>query len=267
MSRTQRRGGNTSPIKRYLDFRGSTGTFTYYDKDKRERVELEQLELIVLDVRASVSGFDSDTSAQITSNLVAETGKDILKVVSWKDKKVTNIAEGLYKNIKDTVKAAGGKFTTNVICLCDVTGEGEEICNVQFQGSSLNGWINFIEEIGEGAEYDSVIKVKRGALSKLVKGKFIPVTEKEEKDLDAKLKKNPRAPRPIWFYVIDFKTLPLTENDIEIATEQDIKVQKYFEGFTDKKKVEATDDSEEQESYEQTAPEDDEEDDKDALPF
>jgi len=151
MSRTQRRGGNTSPIKRYLDFRGSTGTFTYYDKDKRERVELEQLELIVLDVRASVSGFDSDTSAQITSNLVAETGKDILKVVSWKDKKVTNIAEGLYKDIKDTVKAAGGKFTTNVICLCDVTGEGEEICNVQFQGSSLNGWINFIEEIGEGA--------------------------------------------------------------------------------------------------------------------
>ena len=142
-----------------------------------------------------------------------------------------------------------------------------QICNVQFQGSSLNGWINFIEEIGEGAEYDSVIKVKRGALSKLVKGKFIPVTEKEEKDLDAKLKKNPRAPRPIWFYVIDFKTLPLTEDDIEMATEQDIKVQKYFEGFTDKKKVEATDDSEEQEGYEQTAPEDDEEDDKDALPF
>ena len=59
----------------------------------------------------------------------------------------------------------------------------------------------------------------------------------------------------------------LTENDIEIATEQDIKVQKYFEGFTDKKKVEAMDDSEEQEGYEQTAPEDDEEDDKDALPF
>ena len=93
------------------------------------------------------------------------------------------------------------------------------------------------------------------------------MTEKEEKDLDAKLKKNPRAPRPIWFYVLDFKTLPLTEDDIEMATEQDIKVQKYFEGFTDKKKVEATDDSEEQEDYEQTAPEDDEEDDKDSLPF
>lgn len=265
MSRTKRRGGNASPIKRYLQFSGSTGVFSYYDREAKDRVELDELEIIVLDVRASVTGYNSTSKAQITSNLVAETGSEKLKVTSWKDGKSTDIAEGLYKEIKDKVKSAGGKFTTNVICLCDV-GFGQEICNLQFQGSSLNGWIKFVDTLDRDGEYDNVITVKCGALSKLDGKEFVEVTAKEEKALDAKLAKNPRAPRPIWFYVLDFDTVELTEEQAELAGEQDEIVQNYFDGAnpkTEESKEEATEDAPEA----PTAPEDEEEDEKDDLPF
>lgn len=263
MSRTKRRGGASSPIKKYLQFSGSAGTFSYYDKDAKERVEFDEVEIIVLDVRASVTGYDSTSKSQITSNLVAETGSEKLKVVSWKDGKPTEIAEGLYKDIKDKVKVAGGKFTTNVICLCDLEGDGKEICNIQFQGSSLNGWINFIDSLDMGGEYDNVITIKKGALSKLDGKKFKAVTEKEEKELDAKLKKNPRAARPIWFYVLDFETVELTEEQVEEADEADTVVQEYFKGSTETVGTSLDNDD----SDEPTTPESADGDKKDDLPF
>lgn len=270
MSRTNRKSGNSSPIKHYLQFSGSTGQFSYYDKAAKERVELDEVGIIVLDVRASVTGFDSTTKAQITSNLVAETGSEVMKVTSWKDGKSRDIAEGLYKDIKDKVKVAGGKFTTNVICLCDVTGDGPEVCNLQLQGSSLNGWINFIDTLDRGDEYDNFITVKRGALSKLDGQEFKEVTAKEEKELDAKLKKNPRAPRPIWFYVLDFDLTPLTEDQMDEAATEDVKLQEYFSGNSTattgkgSSKYSTSSADEPADTYEDDSEAEDEEDD---LPF
>ncbi len=267
MSRTKRRGGNASPIKRYLQFSGSTGIFSYYDKEIKERVELDELEIIVLDVRASVTGYNSTSKAQITSNLVAETGSEKLTVTSWKDGKSTAIAEGLYKDIKDKVKTAGGKFTSNVICLCDV-GNGQEICNLQFQGSSLNGWIKFLDTLDRDGEYDNVITVKRGALSKLDGEEFVEVSEKEEKALIAKIKKNPRTPQPIWFYVLDFDTVELTEEQADLAGEQDEILQTYFDGVSPKPNTDVSDDIDvDVEEEAPTAPADVEEDEKGDLPF
>jgi len=270
MSRTNRKGGNTSPIKRYLQFSGSTGLFSYYDKEAKERVELEEIQIIVLDVRASVTGYNSTSKAQITSNMVAETGSEILKVVSWKDGKSTDIAEGIYKEIREKVtsKAVGGKFTTNVICLCDVTGDGNlEVCNLQLTGSALNGWISLLNDMDRDAEYDNVITMKRGALS-VVDGKnFRAVTAKEEKDLDAKLKKNPRAPRPIWFYVLEFDTVELTDGEADYAAEFDEQLQAYFDGNKPKSKAKADDSVDEDDDEAPTPPDDDEADDKEKLPF
>jgi len=270
MSRTKRKGGSVSPIKKYLQFSGSTGLFSYYDKNTKERVELDKIDIIVLDVRASVTGYNSTSKAQITSNLVAETGSEVLKVTAWKDGKSMEIAEGLYKDIKEkvTAKSVGGKFTTNVLCLCDVTGEGQEICNLQLSGSSLKGWIKFIDSLDKGGEYDNAITISKGALS-VVDGKdFRPVTEKEEKELDAKLKKNPRAPRPIWFYVLDFETTELTEEESELAIEQDEKLQDYFKGVNPTK--DSSSDSEDvtdEEEDNRTTPETARGSEEDGLPF
>jgi|GEM_PF-6101693 len=258
MSRTKRRGGAASPIKRYLGFSGSTGLFSYYDKDAKETVELEELSIIVLDVRGSVTGYNSGSKASISSNMVAEIGNEPLQVQSWKDGKKNLIAEGLYKDIKVEVKEAGGKFTTNIICLADV-GEGEEVCNLQLTGSALNGWIEFVKGLDTDGEYDNRITITKGALSKVDGKEFVPVTAKEEKDLEAKLKKNPRTRQPIWFFVLAFETTELTEEETERAVENDESLQKYFGASAPKKGT----DSEEA----MDAPEDAEEEDKDDLPF
>lgn len=263
MSRTNKRGGTSSPIKRYLQFSGSTGTFSFYNKETKEREELDEVKIVVLDVRSSITGYNSTSKAQITSNMVAETGKETLKVVSWKDGKSTDIAEGLYKDIKDKVKTAGGKFTANVICLVDV-GFGQEVANLQFQGSSLNGWINFLSTLDRDGEYDNEITITKGALSKVDGQDFVPVTEKEEKALMAKLKKNPRAPQPIWFYVLAFETTPLTEEQVEQADEADETLQEYFGKTVATAPAETSSDDS---ASEPTAPEDEEEEDKDDLPF
>ena len=230
MSRTKSRGVSASPIKKYLQFSASTGLFSYYDKEAKNKVELEELKLTVLDVRSSVTGYNSANKAQVASNMVAQTGKEELKVVSWKDGKATEIAEGLYKDIKEKVtsKSVGGKFTANVICLCDV-GKGKEICNLQFSGSSLNGWINFLSSLDAGGEYDNEITISRGALSVVDGKEFRPVTKKEEDELDKALAKNKRHPQPIWFYVLAFDTEELTEEQVEFAGEEDDKLQKFFE--------------------------------------
>lgn len=266
MSRNKRRGGNSSPIKHYLQFSGGTGVFSYYNKGTKTRTELDKLEVIILDVRASITGFDSTSKAQITSNLVTDTNSEKFKVVSWKDKKTTDIAEGLYKDIKEKVtsKSVGGRFTTNVLCLCDL-GNGQEVCNLQLSGSALNGWINFLKGLEKGSEYDSVITFKRGALSVVDGKEFRAVSKEEEEDLDKKIAKNKRHPRPIWFYVLDFETADLTDEQVDLASEQDDILQEYFEGVSPKI---SEDDSEEDDSTNPTEEQegkDDEE--KPKLPF
>jgi hypothetical protein len=266
MSRTERRGGTSSPIKNYLQFSASTGTFNYYDKELKERVELDELSIILLDTRGSVTGYNQANKSQITSNLVADVGKEVLTVMAWKDKKSTEVAKGIYKTIKSTVNPLGGKFTTNLICLADLgTGNGLEVSNLQFQGSALNGWINFVNDLDSNGEYDAVVKMTRGPLSKQDGKEFAVVTKKEEAALDAKIKKNPRTPRPIWFYVMEFETEELTEEQMVEADDNDLTVQKYFKALGGTAKVsESTTEEEEGEEKDTPAGADEEPDD---LPF
>lgn len=262
MSRTKRRGRTSSPIKRYLDFSGGTGLITYYDSDKKERVEVEQLNMIILDTPASITGYDEGKKSKVTSNMVADTKTEVLKVVSYKDKKGTDIAEGLYQDIKDQVKNAKGKFTTNVIGMADI-GNGMEMVNLQLTGVALGGWIEFASE-QDGDYYDNFITFSRGALSKRDGDKNVPVTAKEEKELDAKLAKNPRAPRPVWYYTLNIELgEELSEEESEMAVEKDEELQEYFDKYSSRN----TDDDSDSTNSSPQPPADPEGDGKDDLPF
>lgn len=261
MSRTRKRGGASSPVKKYITFSGSTGTFKYWDKEKKDNVELSELEVIVLDTRASVTGFNEGLGAGVSSNLVADTTKEELKVVSYTNGKPVTLAEGVYQDIKASLSSFGGKFTQNVICLADV-GDGVEIVNLQLSGVALGSWIEFAASHPNDAYYDYKITISKGALSVRSKGETVPVTPEQEAALDAKLKKNPRAKQPIWFYVLDFNIEDLTEEESELAVQEDDKLQVYFEAVTG-----ITKETSDTPSPEPSAPEDDEEEEKDDLPF
>lgn len=261
MSRSKPRMGSKSPIQKYIDFGGGEGNFTYYDKNKEETVQVELKNVIVLDVRNSISGYSQKDSATIGSNLVSNINSEEITVVLYGKGKTTTFVKGLYKDIKKDVKDIGGKFTTNVIALADV-GNGQEMVNIRLAGVGNSSWIGFTSENAD--YYDYALNFSRGVLSKIDKdNKVVPVTAKEEDELDAKLKKNPRAPRPVWFYVIDIeKGNALTDDEIEMATEQDEKLQAYFDGLST-----TTSSPRGESSPEPDAPEDPEEEGKGKLPF
>lgn len=267
MSRTKpRTTGGSNPIRKYVNFSGTEGVFKYWDKDKKENVVLESIEVTVLDVRNSISGYCEAESCGITSNLVGNTSKEDLTVSLIQEGKLKQIAKGLYKDIKNEVVKYGGKFTNNILCLADL-GEGEEVINIQLSGVGLTSWIEFTSKNTDF--YDMKITLGQGTLSKREKGNTVAVTKEEEKELDAKLKKNPRAPRPVWFYTVGFETVDLTDEEIDKATEEDKKLQAYFEaGASEDEEVK----EEPKKSRNKTAPvveddEDEDDGDKSNLPF
>lgn len=277
MSRTRKRAGAQSPIKKYVSFSGSTGMLSYWDKAKEENVEFPSLDIIVLDVRSSITGFDESRQGSIVSNMVLDTKTEEMKVVSFAKGKPQNIAQGLYADIKSDVKDAGGKFTSNVLCLAKFDGEWE-LTNVQLSGAALNSWIEFVKEHPSDGYYDYVITLSKGDLCKRGKKGNVKVTPKEEKALDAKLAKNPRAPRPVWFYVVAIDYEELTEEEADLAVEQDELLQSYFDEASDKKSEDEDGAEEPRESSTVTSPEparrvveegDEEEDEdfEDDLPF
>lgn len=263
MSRTRKTGGNGSPIRKYVRYSGGTGLFSYYDKEKSENVELENLDVIILDVRSSITGFNEKNKSTITSNIILDTKKEKLKVVAFAGKKPSDVAEGLYADIKSQVAAVGGKFTANILCLADF-GKGWEITNIQFSGVALNSWIDFTSEHDNGSYYDYKVTFKKGVLSKRDEGKNVAVTEKEQSDLMAKLKKNPMANKPVWFYTVGFDVEDLTEEEISLAEEQDKKLQEYFEGVSSAPTKEVP---ENVTGAPQPSNDDDDEDDSLELPF
>ena len=234
MSRSNPQGGNNSPIKKYLSFSGGSGSINYWDKTKGtdgERIELDSIDFVVLDVRNSISGFEESTSSSFASNMVVNTGKDVINVVKWKKGKTTDVASGLFKDIKDTLKGTGAKFTANIISLADIDGE-KQIVNLQLSGAALNDWIKFTTEHSNNKYYDYRITITKGELSKREEGETVPVTKKEQDAVMAKLAKNPLAPKPVWFYTAALTFEELTPEEVDEALAEDAKVQEYFSAST-----------------------------------
>lgn len=230
MSRTQQQFVKTkSPIEKYINYKGGNGIFYYYDKDLKETVELESLSnFILLDVRVSITGYNQDTKSNIFSNMVKYLYSEELRISTYENKKKVPLSTGIYADIKNEIKGYNGKFTNNIIGLMDL-GKGYEIVDLQLTGASNMAWINLVNKYNINDLYSQSITFVKGELSKVGDDKqLIKVTAKEEKELEEKLKKNPRLRQPIWFYPVSFQLTDLTEEQKKIADEQDLILQEYF---------------------------------------
>lgn len=260
MSRTKRSGGSSSPIKKHLSFKGSNGQVSYYDKNTEEKVFLESLDIVILDIKSSISGYNEKTSSGINSNMLDpySVGKEEFVVKSKVNGSYGVVAQGIYKDIKDEINNMGGKFTTNIIALADVgDGDGMQIVKLELNGSGLTPWIEFTNDNDNDAIYDMVITISKGQLCKREKGKTVDVSKKEYDKVLAALKKDPMAQKPVWFYTPKFTFVEITEDLVEMANDNDTKLQEYFgtapERSDDKPQADA--------------PYDAEADEKDDLPF
>lgn len=173
-SRSEAIGGfekTENPATKFISWKSNEKTFSYYDKDKGENVLLKlPLKFIVLAQLNTVKGWNDALSGQIIANEVQHIGEDKLKVVCYyKDakgeKKNSAIAEGIYKDIKETIVSAGGRYHKSVYIML----EDGTIANIQLKGAGVQAWGEFANKnkarlLDEWVVVKSFAEGKKGAV-------------------------------------------------------------------------------------------------------
>lgn len=176
--------GSSSPIQTYLRWHGD-GHIEYFDKsvgDKGENVTQDSVELVIIDIRSSITGWHDASESKINSNMVKDSTKEPLTVKAFKANKP--LAQGLWADIKEDVGNSGGDFTTNLIAAAKLNGSWV-LANLQLSRSNLAVWMEFRKTTTEKEIYDSTVSVTAGEKRK--KGKTVfTVPSFELKKLDAK---------------------------------------------------------------------------------
>ena len=233
MSRSAPVNTLVNPAVRFIDWDSENGQFKYWDKEKKENVSIKlPVAFYVLDELATVKGFSDKHQGGMWSNEVKNITTQNLKVVGkGKDGKPFTVAEGLYAKIKDTITAAGGKYTRSLYAAMLNDKDEYEIVNFQLKGAAFSGWLEFVQNHRGAMMADQIIcndfkREKKGATKYT-----IPV----------------------------FTSEVASEEGNEAAIALDIKLQEYLTAYFEKtqKDVEYVDDKVEV----------DEDEDTDKLPF
>lgn len=155
MSRSNPHVNAPNPSQRWFEWNGEHGTVRYYDKDAEKNIDVPlPVVFLLLDELASVRGWHDASDSGIYSNEVKDTRTDVLVVKSFKG---GTLAEGLYKDIKDRVNAAGGNFTAN--CYIAFKNDGElQIGSLRFKGAALGSWMEF-RKAHRSALYNKAIAI------------------------------------------------------------------------------------------------------------
>jgi hypothetical protein len=171
----------SNPATRFFEWNGEKGLVRYYDKDKKENVDVPlPFTFLLLDQLASVRGWHDPSSSGIYSNEVKDTTKDVLVVKSFKG---GTIAEGLYKDIKLTVNNAGGSYTANCYVAFKGASGALQLAAIRFKGAALGGWMEFTKEhradLYKGAiKIDGFTEGKKGrVIFRVPTFKLVPVSD------------------------------------------------------------------------------------------
>lgn len=156
---------NPNPCKRWFSWSGDKGKLKFYDKELEEDVFVDlPFEFILLDRLATIKGWHDASQGGIYANEVRSTVNEPFTVRGFEIKEP--IARGFYADIKDKVKAAGGKFNTNLYIAFEIEpGTGQlEIGSLMLHGAALSPWFEFekanSKELGKSAI--SILKFEEG---------------------------------------------------------------------------------------------------------
>ena len=151
-----------SPITRKFEWNGQVGNIKYYDKQLKENVQVELPFLfIVLDDKHTITGFSDSAGSGIWSNNISDFSEEL--TVRTKN---GVIAKGQYTEIKEKVKAMGGRYASATFIAYKDGGE-LKIGILELKGAAVNSWIDFKKDnnINEIAvNITSAIEGKKGAI-------------------------------------------------------------------------------------------------------
>lgn len=145
-----------SPVSKYLSWSSEDKCFKYWDKAKETNVFLKlPIKFTALDDFVGVSGGAEDSAGQfhpVTSGIAAH----INKVLVVKKDRSQVIATGKWADIKDSVKAEGGRYTSYVYAVYK-----DELVCFKIAGAALAGW--FDKADGDKITVKESVKKKKGS--------------------------------------------------------------------------------------------------------
>lgn len=149
--------------------------FYYYDKEKEEDILVNMpISGTWLETAHSVTGFSKSMDKGIYSNAVRDL-KETELTVKCGDRV---IAKGLYSDIKDKVKADGGKYCQDVYFL--INGE---VWRILFYGVGFKTWGNFFKRStaknNDVVAYDTTIVETELGEYEAPLFKWIPTTQED----------------------------------------------------------------------------------------
>lgn len=164
MARLNRPSSESStPVTKYLSWKSNDKAFAYYDKQEKKNVVVElPIKFLFLEHYHTVKGWNDASESGIYSNEVYSIGKEPLTVKAFKG---GEIGKGLYKEIKENVKNAGGVYHRSIYAMLP---DGELI-NIQLKGSGVKAYSDFYNDNNhlldnQWIEVDKAIDGKKGAV-------------------------------------------------------------------------------------------------------
>lgn len=139
ISHNTEKSTSSNPTSKYLDWKSNDKSFSYYDKEAGENVKVDlPLKFVFLQHYHTVKGWNDASQSGIYSNEVYYIGSEPMTVRAFKG---GTIAEGIYKDIKQDITNAGGKYHRSVYVML----EDGTIANLSFKGAVVREWSDFME--------------------------------------------------------------------------------------------------------------------------
>ena len=131
-----------NPASIFYEWDGDKGHVKYYDKEKGENVVVKlPFQFLLLDQVSRIGGYSESQQAGFYSNEVKNINEEVLTV---KTHGGGVVAQGLYRDIKDSIKSKGAKF---VASLYIAVKQGDLVIqNFQMKGAALSGWMDFCKQ-------------------------------------------------------------------------------------------------------------------------
>lgn len=165
-----------NPCKRFLKY--SSGVLKEYNKETKKNIELKPpITFYEVATLGCVTGWHELSNSSIFSNEVFDGQTPF--VVKSQLQEV--LGKGLWKDIKESVKAKGGRYTASIYALMD-----EQLVNIKISGAALQSWFNKKE--GTRILFSGNSDEKKGSVSyKIPVFETFSLDNKESNDLNSKV--------------------------------------------------------------------------------
>jgi hypothetical protein len=170
MSRSNPTANNPNPATRWFEWAGKDGRLFYYDKAKKEKVNIPlPFTFMALDSTKTVRGYNKKLKTGLYANEVKDVQADRLVVKFFNG---GTVAEGVWADIRDAVIARSGKFGVNLY-IAYKAADGFKIgCN-QLTGCAMSAWFDFEKKSGKSI-FEKAITITQGKKDTSGDVEFIP---------------------------------------------------------------------------------------------